>query len=211
MKKILLLILLLGIMLVAGCTSETNGNGDGGDGTDIGVGGNALQDFANVVSKGARATYKVDYTYTASGDSGSQTWYAKGIKKKIVAEVQGMIASVYYLPEGVFTCTNVQGQDMCFKSSATQDSTAIVGDIYNNPEGYNVVSKSGRIIAGQSTSCFGLTKAGSGELEVCYADSGVTMYLQGSGTTMQATSYSTSVSDSEFELPATPQTIPAGY
>lgn len=71
-----------------------------------------------------------------------------------------------------------------------------------------------RSIAGQSAQCFGIKEkavAGAFGLEtgrICYAANGVPLLMQSKGTgydmTFEATAFSTSVSDADFKLPATP-------
>jgi hypothetical protein len=108
---------------------------------------------------------------------------------------------------------------MCIEFPAAQnqfeDETA--KDIETNPENYAITPLAPRTIAGTLATCFQVVTSGASAATVdfCFSPEGVPLYThtvsEGMDYTMEATSYSTSVPDSDFALPATPQAFPSGY
>ena len=106
----------------------------------------------------------------------------------------------------------------CFKfSMAGQDSSAgAKEEVESNPQKYNIVADGTMQVAGVIANCFKLGDVQGFAIRYCYSAEGVPLYYKTTGTAegksfeyeMKAKSYSTSVPDSEFELPASPQELP---
>ncbi len=176
----------------------------------------------DLLKSGKQANYKVSYRWSiVSGGqtiTSQQTWYYKPPKARFdyaIAQA-GTAFSVFVLENGTFVCTSAGGTSFCQKSSpqtALQQNQAADFDLQlrDHPDQFNSAYQGTRAIAGQQAQCYGLKSlAGSalGEVTSCYSSSGVPLFqqtkVQGSEVTMEATSFSTSVSDADFQLPATP-------
>lgn len=186
--------------------------------------------FADVVRGGKTATYKVAYKITASGPgapaaASGMAMYFKPPKTRLDitggdGQGQGGALSVYYLENGVFMCT-VSGSDkLCFQASKDMAEAQAAGfeiqqSLQENASSLNATFREDRSIAGQSALCYvvkGTATLGSSEGTFCYTSSGVpllsTWSAQGATWTMEATTFSATVPDSDFVLPATPQKMP---
>jgi hypothetical protein len=175
------------------------------------------------------ATYKITYKITASGAAadafnGEQTWYFKPPRARFdFATTQGgqkLTISLFSLPEGTFYCFNA-GLVQCFGTTGTSSpldqNAAVMAQqaLVGNPTGFGATASASRTIAGQQAQCFDVTSkaatAGFDAGTFCYSKEGVpllstfTTPQYGSWTT-EATSYSTTVADSDFTLPAKPLT-----
>lgn len=158
--------------------------------------------------------------------SGEQTWYSKPPKTRMdfTATTQGGggSASMYLLEDGAYMCSSMGGQQACFKSpeeqAMQQNQGAQVQDqVQEQPDKFDTTYIGPRQIAGQQGQCFAIkpkagTQADFTESTVCYSAQGIPLLIQSKGQnfdmTMEATSVSTSVADSDFKLPSEPMTMP---
>jgi hypothetical protein len=186
--------------------------------------------FGEVVKSGKTATYKVSYKITATGPgapaaSSGMAMYFKPPKTRLDitgddGQGQSGALSIYYLENGSFTCT-VSGSDkFCFQVSADAAAAQAAGfelqqDLAAEAGSLNAAFKENRSIAGQSALCYvvkGTASLGFTEGTFCYTSSGVpllsTWSAAGATWTMEATSFSASVPDSDFVLPAPPGKMP---
>lgn len=173
------------------------------------------------------ATYKITYKITASGAgadafSGEQTWYFKPPRARFdFTTTQGgqkLTLSYFTLPEGTFYCFNV-GQIQCLTvagvgSPLDQNAAAVAQQsLISNPSGFGATPSAGKTIAGQQATCFDVSnKAGAGGFDsgtFCYSKEGVPLLStfstpQYASWSVEATNYSTNVTDADFTLPAKP-------
>jgi hypothetical protein len=115
------------------------------------------------------------------------------------------------------SCRKTAGEWFCTKFAAGQafEAPSYAAD-EQEVQKYDVSKIDGRKIAGQNTDCF-LMRPKPGqvglpdETELCLNKDGIPLYSQSKGpgtdaTLIEATDYSGSVSDADFEPPAEPQT-----
>lgn len=207
-------------------TANTTGSGASSSTTSAGGSGNGNQSdqlsaMATAIKSGKQVTFKAEYTYSGAGISGPITIEQKPPKtlfKTGDAEVLGTGTTTYY-------CSVSGSQPTCLNAGNSNPLTAITqlfnpdnaataiqaaqAQVAAHQAGYNV-SFSTETFAGASSDCATITSA-SVTGKYCVTKSGVLAY-SGTGTAnFQLTSYSTSVSDSDFALPAgaSTQTIPS--
>ncbi|NTV24439.1 MAG: hypothetical protein HGA85_08825, partial [Nanoarchaeota archaeon] len=97
-----------------------------------------------------------------------------------------------------------------FPSENMQDPTDT--ELKENYEKYDIKPLPSRKIAGYDALCFGYTNEDV-NYEYCYSEKGIPLYMKtvakGSSAELTATDVKTSVADSEFVLPASPQKLPS--
>ena len=99
------------------------------------------------------------------------------------------------------------GQAMCMLSPGSQPSVADMLKKNLSPDLAGTTSQGTRQVAGQSTFCFRTAVEGQTAL-MCMTSGGVPLYVESAGAVMEATSFSTTVLDADFNLPSQPVTIP---
>ncbi len=174
--------------------------------------------IADILKAGKLSQYKVTYkwTTTAGGQTqtSEQTWYYKAPKARFdFSAGPGALFSVYTLPDGSYVCTIAGGQTFCQKSPAgtglDANPAASFGlQLQDHPEQFNSSFIGTRSIAGQTAQCYGvkaLAGAAFGDVTSCYSSSGVPLLTQiksqGQEFSMEASAFSTTVSDADFVLP----------
>jgi len=176
--------------------------------------------FGQILGSARTSEYKVTYKLSAAG-AGEQSWYFKPPKARYdfstTAGGQSSVVSIYALPDGTFMCfggTGVAAQciGMSGLDTALQQNPAALfqQSMFQHPEQFNAVLVETRQIAGQQAQCFDVKStvvvATLGDGRFCYSPQGI-MLLQrfgagGATLDMEATSFSTTVPDSDFALPA---------
>ena len=176
--------------------------------------------FGQLLGSARTSEYKVTYKLSAAG-TGEQSWYFKPPKARYdfstTAGGQSSVVSIYALPDGTFMCfggTGVAAQciGMSGLDTALQQNPAALfqQSMFQHPEQFNAVLVETRQIAGQQAQCFDVKStvvvATLGDGRFCYSPQGI-MLLQrfgagGATLDMEATSFSTTVPDSDFALPA---------
>lgn len=156
--------------------------------------------------------FQVTYDIESKDYSGEMTQYIKGSKIRVDVETQGINAQTYVLDK-VYSCTDAQGSWMCF-TSENDVEYGVNEDVKENVADYEVVAIGDKVVAGVNTKCFRI-EVEDGTVEYCYSGDNVPLYVKtitSQGTTeLTATTYSTSVSDSVFELPAEPGSFDFNY
>jgi hypothetical protein len=183
--------------------------------------------FAQILSSAKATEYKVTYKLTATGGaegfSGEQSWYFKPPKARFdfKSSVSGQTATVslYSLPDGTFMCFGGTGQaaqciGMSGLDTALQQNPAALyqESFIEHPEQFSGVLVETRQIAGQQAHCYDVKStaatAGLTDGRFCYSAQGIPLLqrfsAQGGTWSMEATSLSTTVPDSDFALPAKP-------
>ncbi|HEX9437829.1 MAG TPA: hypothetical protein VGA16_11815 [Candidatus Limnocylindria bacterium] len=183
------------------------------------AGGPSLTD---ILKAGKLASYKVTYKWaiTAGGQTvdSQQTWYYKPPKARFDYSIGGIAAqsgasfSLFVLEDGTYLCTRLGAAASCQKTpqeSAVQQNPAADFDlqVLGRPDQVNATFQGSKTIAGQQAQCYnvkGLTGS-FGDVTGCYSTTGVPLSMQmtsqGSTLSMEATSFSTTVADSDFQLP----------
>jgi hypothetical protein len=176
--------------------------------------------FGQILGSARTGEYKVTYKLSAAG-AGEQSWYFKPPKARYdfstTAGGQSSVVSIYALPDGTYMCfggTGVAAQciGMSGLDTALQQNPAALfqQSMFQHPEQFNAVLVETRQIAGQQAQCFDVKStvvvATLGDGRFCYSPQGI-MLLQrfgaaGATLDMEATSFSTTVPDSDFTLPA---------
>lgn len=174
--------------------------------------------IADILKAGKLTAYKVTYkwTITAGGQTqtSEQTWYYKAPKARFdFSAGPGATFSVYTLEDGTYLCTGAGGQSFCQKGPAGSgldaNPAASFGlQLQDHPDQFNSSFQGIRSIAGQTAQCYAvksLTGTAFGDVTSCYSSSGVPLLTQiksqGQDFVMEASNFSTSVSDADFALP----------
>ncbi len=181
--------------------------------------------FGQILSSAKASEYKVTYKLTATGGaegfSGEQSWFFKPPKARFdfSSSVSGQTATVslYSLPDGTFMCFGGTGQaaqciGMSGLDTALQQNPAAFyqESFIEHPEQFSGVLVETRQIAGQQAHCYDVkataANAGLTDGRFCYSTQGIPLLqrfaAQGGTWSMEATSLSTTVPDSDFTLPA---------
>ena len=175
--------------------------------------------IGDLAKAGKQTTYKVTYKWTIGSGAqavvSEQTWYSKAPNTRFDFSIGTGLGSisVYSLADGTYMCTTVGGAAVCQKTAADaalqSNPAAEFGlQLAANPGQFNSSYQGTRSIAGQQAQCYAVVgTAGFSDVTSCYTSTGVPlltqMSAQGSAFTMEATNFSTTVSDSDFTLPAT--------
>jgi len=185
--------------------------------------------FDQILSASKVAEYKITYKLTATGQrailSGEQSWSFKQGKARFdfKSTVAGQTSSVSFfaLPDGTFLCLGAGVQAQCtgmsgLKTALEQNPAAFYQvSMTAHPEQFSGVAVGTRHIAEQHAHCYEVHPlADSSELSgsrFCYSTQGIPLSSRVSGQagqwSMEATSLSTTVPDSDFTLPAQPTVL----
>jgi outer membrane lipoprotein-sorting protein len=176
--------------------------------------------IADAIKAGRLSTYKVTYRWmiTSGGQTvtSEQTWYAKAPNARFDLSLGGGAGtfSVFSLADGTYVCTNAGGAASCQKSAAgaalQSNPAADFGlQLRDHPDQFNSTYQGTKTIAGQQAQCYnvkGIATTTFGDVTSCYSSSGIPlltqMTAQGSTFSMEATAFSTDVTDTDFKLPA---------
>ncbi len=150
--------------------------------------------------------YKVTYNVAAAGTTSQMTQYIGNGNMRTDVTASGVEIRSYLINGEFNTCNKVAGSWTCQAISYTPSaSDAAQEDTKANINAYTVDSIGSRTVAGTSTDCFRVTIK-DGSVEYCYSKDYAPLYIKttagAASSELTATSYSTSVSDSDFELPA---------
>ncbi len=187
-----------------------------------GTTGSAGPNIADLLKAGKTSTYKVTYTWTVTGSgqnvSSTQTWYYKAPNARFdFSAGPGASFSIYALPDATYICSSAGGSAFCQKSAGGQGAFAqnpaadFATQLQTDPGQFNATFTGSQTIAGQQAQCYsvkglGTAAAGFGDATTCYSAGGVplktTISAQGSTVSMEATAFSTSVSDADFVPPS---------
>ncbi|VVC01595.1 Uncharacterised protein [uncultured archaeon] len=168
--------------------------------------------------------YKAAYDVSSEA-MGQQTsmqilQYVKGESKmRSDTEYAGIQSRTYFVDSIVYVCTNTGTAWTCMKSTAQEEpsTTQANSEIASNLTDYQVVADGTMQVAGVTATCYKITGKDISYYRYCASPEGVPLYMkmeasaQGQPVTteMKATSYSTSVPDSDFVLPAAATEAPA--
>jgi hypothetical protein len=181
--------------------------------------------LSDLLASAKAKEYKVTYKVTATGQgaealSGDQSWYFKPPRSRIDFTTslggQRTTTSIFALPEGSFMCFGPSGQSQCVSTPPTgspldQNQVAMIQRaMIDNPGAFGATFTGAKTIAGQSGLCYDVTATAGAFTKgaFCFTKDGIqllsTFTAQGSSVSMEATSLSLTVPDSDFTLPAKP-------
>lgn len=189
----------------------------------------AVDKFASLLGMKKSIAFKADYTVKVSGETAGDstksgtgqysmttgmTQYTKGDKMRTDTESMGYSTRTYVLSEKVYLCTNADTGWVCMEFPQGEEaSQQAVSELESNPEEYSPVADGTMNVAGTAASCYRLDNVQGFKVKYCFSSEGVPLYVKTEGTAegkafqseTVAKSYSLSVSDSDFSLPAEPQ------
>ncbi len=202
----------------ASTPAPTGGQAPGQPPPAGGQGPNFLQLMGGARNAAYKVTYRMSGAGAGQGTSVDQTWYIKPPKSRWD---MGSDMSIYVLEDGFYQCTRSGGTATCLQLGPAQGGLQSPGfqaqmEMQDKPDQFNPTYQGTRQIAGQQAHCYALNPAATlsiGQGTFCFSSQGVMLLMearsQGSEFRMEATSYSTSVSDGDFTLPARPTQLPA--
>ncbi|MDO8647766.1 MAG: hypothetical protein Q7R70_05140 [Candidatus Diapherotrites archaeon] len=240
MKKAIILIAIIALIALAGCSqppsnppttpagannrTAPSGNTTAPPGNNAGTVASQPA-FSDVASKLLTAKFKATYQMTSTAQPGQNiesTQYMLYPKQRTDMTVEGKeIRTLINLSSGEYiSCFNNSGW-ACMKLPNPQAGrTDTAFEASKNQSDFDTSFDGTMTVAGRTGNCYKISKKTGIILKsrICATTDGILLYTmteteQGSSTT-QATSISTDVSESDFTPPATPQdlsgTIPAG-
>ena len=158
---------------------------------------------------------RVSTQLQVQAQTSEQTWYYKAPKARFdFSAGPGSLFSVFTLEDGTYICTTAGSQAFCQKSPGgtglDANPAASFGlQFQDHPEQFNASFQGTQSIAGQTAQCYGVKSVAVGafsNVTSCYSSSGVPlltkMSSQGQEFTMEASNFSTTVTDADFKLPA---------
>ncbi|MCX6772735.1 MAG: hypothetical protein NTV88_03110 [Candidatus Micrarchaeota archaeon] len=186
-------------------------------------GGSDSDSFLSILGLKSTLQYKVAYDIS-SGTAGQQavlqmTQYLKGTTKmRSDSAYQGIESRTYVVDGAYYSCSNAQGAWTCMKLTIPkEDTTKSIDDVATNKENYQITADGTMQVAGVTANCYKVIGKNLDYSRSCYSPEGVPLYVKITSTSAQgetgstemtATSYSTSVSDSDFALPAVATELP---
>jgi len=208
-----------------GATATSAAGSSGGTASGAPVAGGPS--FGQILSSAKASEYKVTYKLTASGGaesfSGEQSWFFKPPKArfdfKSSASGQTSTVSLFSLPDGTFMCFGTGATAQCIgmtglDTALQQNPAALYQEsLVQHPDQWNGVLVETRQIAGQQAHCYDVkpvatATAGLTDGRFCYSTQGILLLqrfaAQGGTWSMEATTLSTTVPDSDFTLPSKP-------
>jgi outer membrane lipoprotein-sorting protein len=173
----------------------------------------------DLLKAGKATTYKATYkwTITAGGQTqtSEQTWYYKAPNSRFdFSAGPGATFSVYSLADGTYVCTSAGGQAFCQKSAdqaafGQNPAADFALQLQGDPSKFNASFTGSQTIAGQQAQCYSVKSVAGGafgDVTTCYSANGIplktTINSQGTTLVMEATAFSTTVTDADFKLPA---------
>ena len=178
--------------------------------------GSPLDDLLATLQHGG--SWKVTYSITGTNMQTALqiSQYVKGTDKiRNDMAVQGMESRTYILGNDAYTCTSQQGSWTCYKYTGAMQaygSADISKGLEADSSKYTVTADGTMQVAGTTATCYQVVSS-DGTSRYCVSAEGVPLYVKSTSKDntvmeMTATSYSASVSDADFTLPATPTELP---
>ena len=193
-------------------------SGDGTDSTEVSASTNSFLAIAGMVP-----AYKVEYDMTAiaagTATSSKLSMYFKSPKYRtdstITAAGTTIESRAIFTGSKIYSCSKVEGIWSCLETtvSASANAAASTQSIQNNPADYAITADGTMVVAGETASCYKVVANDSSyTTRYCYTSSGFPVYIKteasGYVSELTATSFSQTVVDADFEVPAEPTTMP---
>ena len=174
---------------------------------------NAFSEFTVFLGKKAALQWQVDYDIVSNAQGtqfqSTMIQYFKGADKiRSDTKTQGVESRTYLLNGELTSCTQTSGSWNCFKIEKQKDNVEDVENgLESNPANYEVTTDGTKVIAGVTTKCFKvLEKSQGATIRYCFSGEAIPLYISfvssQASTEMTAKSFSKSVSDSVFDIPA---------
>jgi hypothetical protein len=207
-----------------GGAAATNAVASGTTATSVPAAGGPS--FGQILTSAKASEYKVTYklTTTLGSDTinGEQSWYFKPPKARFdfttTMSGQSSSLSLYALPDGTYMCFGAGQAATCMgmtglDTALQQNPAALYQESFiQHPDQFSGVLVETRQIAGQQAHCYDVKAtaavAGLTDGRFCYSTSGIPLLqrfaVQGATWSMEATNLSSTVPDSDFNLPSKP-------
>lgn len=205
--------------------SPTDDASDGGDGDGNGAGDASDVDLDALAEQFANATFTATYEVSGSLDGetvdGQWTWYQQGADRlRMDFDYQGQAGTMISTPDALVICAD----GGCFSMGAGDDApfpnlgevlTDQVDDVQTEAVAGEIRDAGTREIAGVEAQCYEFDDSTSQTTgTVCYTDEGVLLFMESETPEgdfqMEATEFSDSVSDEDFEAPFPVMELPTG-
>lgn len=216
-----------GALVLAGCSSSpsnsaaTTSTSSASSGSSGSSTSDQLKSLSAAVQASEHGTFKAVYTATESGQTQTVT-IEQSPPKSYFATSDGAVIDT---GTTTYFCSTSSGQQTCLSTSGSNNPLAALVNLFSpatavtylqqaetevaaHVAGVNV-SFSSQTFAGQDSTC--VTASVSGQSgKYCVTKSGILAYEGTGGNSFELTSYSSTVTDSDFSLPAgaTVETIP---
>lgn len=151
--------------------------------------------------------YKVVYQVTAgTAASYEMTEYLKGGNMRTDIALSGMQSRTYVISGKVTSCILAGTTWSCNALPSQNTQSVDIGEqLKADPSKYAITADGTQTVAGVAATCYKVVGTDA-TVRYCISSEGVPLYVkttaQGMDVVMQATSYSTSVTDADFALPA---------
>lgn len=211
---------------LAACSGSSLPEGEDSPATTPALEPVAPADFRDLAERARTGTYKFDFRLL--GPSGEEqetgTFYRKPPKFRLDRLLDRSFTTIWRDDE-LIECEGTEGGQSGCVAHPGEGPIDGLPIVVRDPAGFEIVAAEGRVVAGQRTSCFvavptGVTQSPfPQELELCFSPEGALLFqrtkfsapLGQSGTpgpvmetVREATSYTTTVEDGDFEPPAEP-------
>lgn len=224
--KVLLTFLLVGTLILAACTAQSqssqtntpsaNQPGSVNAQSPTGNAASASNAIKALFSKRSSMQWKIAYNLTiATHGSNTQSNMIERFKgpsqMRIDMSVMGRNISTYMQGKVFTTCTQFAGSWNCVNADTSRLSTAeqVEQQIQNDSSLFKITDDGTTTVIGIPVNCYSIKDvAGTIDVRECFGSDGVPLLITENNTramtTMIATSYDKQVSDADFVLPATP-------
>ena len=226
MTSMMILILIISISGCADNESKDNPSAGTSDEDDtLNAESTGKTDVKTRLKNIFRNNYNLEYkaTYVLKNTDFKDSTMSQYMRKDEIRTdmvVDGIESRSYVKGEKMYSCTKRVAEWTCmdlgipYQTGGAEEASE---KFVENMEAYNIKQLKKRTIAGTSTECYSMeTYIEGAYFEHCFSSDNIPLYTKAiitnnSGTKitmeMTATSYSTSVSDADFELPAEPTDI----
>ncbi|MBW2966924.1 hypothetical protein KY362_00400 [Candidatus Woesearchaeota archaeon] len=207
-----------------------SGSGES-DVEDASEGSDWADRFSDFVSMKSRLKYKVTYDFEGPDMQGMEmVYYVDRDRTRTDMEVEGVEIRTYLMDGTATSCTKQDGWEcMQMRMPEGEDIMSQLTEIEETPDNYDIEYAGTKTVAGKTGICYDITVREDGntfKVKECFSKEGVPLYMEATHddgkTVMRATSFSTDVRNSDFDLPAEPRdmnammeqamaNMPAGY
>lgn len=184
----------------------------------------------DLIRSGELPAYKITYAVTTAGAAGpaslvgwTQVHSPPRFRSDLTARDAGKTQTIITIltEDAYYLCMDAEGQQACFEFATAEDAAMIQTAQAPQPlpedvESWSFAHLETRTLAGVQARCYEMSDAAAAgqSATACYSVEGVPLYIrttsEGVELTMEATSYTTAVSDADFELPYAVTRLP-GY
>ena len=218
-------LLALAQLVLAACSSDSLPE----DATAPGPAGAEAPAFLALAERAQNGTYKFDFRLLGpTGEEETGTFYRKAPKFRLDRSLsaEGLRSFTTIWREGeLIECETAEGGQWGCLTRSSEDPVDGLPIVVKSPEGFEIAETAGRVVAGQATTCYVAVPRGEvqppfpEEFEICFSGEGALLFQRTRftpppaetgtpgppmETAREATSYSSTVEDSDFEPPVEP-------